>query len=281
MLCKVPFRPQAGVEYGCGQCLPCRINKRREWTARLVLEMSTYASPTAFFTLTYAPEWLPADGSVVPADIEDFRRKLRYVLGSGFRYYFVAEYGERTGRPHYHGLLFGVVPSLSVIERAWSVDGKCRGKCDVSVAGVDVAGYVAGYVTKKWTKKDHKDLRGRHREFARMSRKPGIGADGVQSIIDWLYSSEGATYLQRYRDVPKTVRFNGAIFPLGRYLVTRIRLAHGIDVSDRDPVRAKLQMLQRLDQASPDLRALRELKRVNHARKAQFYASLKRAKEKL
>lgn len=276
MLCKNPFRPMKGVEYGCGQCLCCRINKRREWTARLVLEASSHRAASAFVTCTYAPEWLPDGATLVPAHAEEFRYRLRYALGFGFRYYYVGEYGERGGRPHYHWLLFGLQPYASVFERIWE-----KGSIHVGEFSVDSAAYCAGYVTKKWTDKEHKDLHGRHPEFARMSRRPGIGVHGLQSIIGWLYSSEGAAYLQRMRDVPQTVRFNGGIFPLGRHLVSQLRLEFNIDVSDRDEVRARRKYFERLDQALPELAELREFRREGHFRKAKFYARLKREKGKI
>lgn len=277
MLCKVPFRPSQGVEYGCGQCIPCRVNKRRLWTARIILEASSYREPSSFVTLTYAPQWLPEGGTLVPAHADEFRYKLRYHLGRGFRYYYVGEYGERSGRPHYHFVLFGVMPDAADVLRIWA---KCESQ-GVVVGSVtfDSAAYVAGYVTKKWTGKDDPNLRGRYPEFSRMSRKPGIGVPGLQGVINWLYTSDGAAYMQRFRDVPKSLRFGGKVFPLGRYLVERLRLEFGIDVSDRDPVRAKLQTLARLEQALPELSAIREAKRVGHAQRVEYYRKSKRAKE--
>lgn len=247
----------------------------------MVLEAACYAGPSCFFTLTYAPKWLPPGGNLVPEDLKAFRLRLRYLLGGGFRYYFVGEYGERSFRPHYHGVLFGVMPTLDQLESAWSVKGELRGGVHLGVFTVDAATYVAGYVTKKWTKADHPDLFGRHPEFSRMSRRPGIGARGLQGVVDWLRSSDGEAYLQRERDVPIVVRFNGKIFPLGRYLVERLRLVMGIDVADRDPVRALKKTLLHLEHGAPELMAMREFKRENNYRKAVFYSNLRRAKEKL
>ena len=42
----------------CGQCLACRINRRREWLARLHLEALDH-DVVLFATLTYSDEFLP------------------------------------------------------------------------------------------------------------------------------------------------------------------------------------------------------------------------------
>lgn len=272
MLCIRPFKVRPGQEFGCGQCLPCRINRSRMWTARIVLEAAVHGSkPSSFFTLTYSPECVPPGGSLVPAHVEEYRYKLRYAVGP-FRYYFVGEYGERRGRPHYHGLLFGLMPYIEQIRAAWSY-----GSVHCGVLTQDSAAYCAGYVTKKMTKKDDARLSGRHPEFSRMSRKPGIGARGLDGIIDWLYTSEGAAYIQRNHDVPLVIRFGGKLYPLGRYLVERLRTEFGIASSD--PVRSLRAEALRLERCVPEVMAARELKRDGHYDRAKFYSKLRRSKE--
>lgn len=270
MLCIRPYRPRPGIEYGCGQCTPCRINRRRMWTCRLVLEAAAYARPSSFITLTYRPADLPRKSSVVPAHVEEFRYKLRYLVGA-FRYYFVGEYGERSERPHYHGLLFGLRPSDTEISRCWQY-----GSFHVGDFTVSSGGYCAGYVTKKMTSKEDFRLNGRHPEFTRMSRRPGIGVPGVEGIIKWLYSSEGAKYLQRNHDVPKAVRFDGKLFPLGRYLVERIR--NELGVASADPVRSLHAEALRLDRCVPEVAAARECKREGHYQRAKFFLNQRKSK---
>lgn len=271
MLCIRPFKVRPGQEFGCGQCLPCRINRRRLWTARIVLEAAYYGSaPSAFVTLTYRPEDVPRGETVVPAHLEEFRYRLRYAIGS-FRYYAVGEYGERTQRPHYHVLLFGHFPSKEVLEHCWPYGG-----IHIGFLSVDSGAYCAGYVTKKMTSKDDPRLLARHPEFVRMSRKPGLGVPGLNGIIKWLYSSQGARYIQKYHDVPLCIRFAGKIYPLGRYLVGRLRDEFGIASSD--PLRSLHAEAVRLERCLPEVMEAREFAREGHYQRAHFYKNLRRSK---
>lgn len=73
---------------------------------------------------------------------------------------------------------------------------------------------------------DHR-LNGRHPEFARMSLKPGIGAD----MMDDVASSLMALDLEKtLHDVPSTLRHGSRIMPLGRYLTRRLRTRMGRSV---------------------------------------------------
>lgn len=245
------------------------------WTARLVLEAAVHSRPSAFITLTYDKEHHPEGGSLVPDHVDEFRYRLRYLVGP-FRYYFVGEYGEAKFRPHYHGLLFGVMPTDAAYRRVWE-----HGSFYAGTFSIDSAAYCAGYVTKKMTKKDDPRLLGRYPEFSRMSRKPGLGSAGLQRIADWCYTSQGAAYIQRFHDVPQVVRFGGKIYPLGRYLVGKLRKEFGIDTSQIDHVRGVRQEAARQERLVPEVAAAREFAREGHAQRASFYVALRRSKEKL
>lgn len=245
------------------------------------MEASFYASPSAFFTLTYSPQWLPSGGVLSPQDLEVFRYKLRHAIGP-YRYFFVGEYGSRNLRPHYHGVIFGKFPHSDVLWDAW--DRKCdRNRVQVGELLVDGAGYVAGYVTKKLTHKKDPRLAGMPLEFTRMSRRPGIGYPAVQGIADWLRSSAGQNYLSREGDVPKSIRFQNRVFPLGRYIVEKIRLVAGVDI--RDPrlqlARAINETAKRKARDTPEGREVREYKRENAARRAEWHATYDHLKRKL
>lgn len=284
MLCIRPFRLRPGMEFGCGQCLPCRINKRRIWTARLVLEGMSYAGDSLFFTLTYDKAFLPAGGTLVPGHLEEFRYRLRYVIGA-FRYYFIGEYGERRFRPHYHGVVFGWMPKDLYVDeegrlRSHELDGLWeKGVHHVGTLSADSAMYSAGYVTKKLTNADDPRLRGRHQEFCRMSRRPGIGKPGLTGIINWLYSKEGALYVQRTHDVPQSIRINGKIYPLGRYLVGELR--NEIGIASSDSLRSLRTEAMRLERLVPEVSVARELRREGSYQRAHWLVELNRSKEKI
>lgn len=65
MLCKKLVKMK-NVTAPCGQCVFCRINKKREWIARLLLEAASHPQ-TQFWTLTYEEENLPTQLAPAPA----------------------------------------------------------------------------------------------------------------------------------------------------------------------------------------------------------------------
>lgn len=257
MLCRRPFirdrtgkvlvRPDIGdikdgIPFPCGQCLACRINKRRYWTLRLLLEFFENHEKASFVTLTYSDEHLPLSESVRPVlskrDVQLFLKRVRKKFGQGIRYYAAGEYGPKTQRPHYHIILFGVGPDE--LDSDWFYFGGksgpyrpnyCRPSTLFSLwkLGVVHIGevtqhsiqYVAGYVTKKITKKGD----GLEPEFSLMSRRPGIGLPALAEI---------ARSLQKVsKRSPSTLParelvVEGKRWPLGRYLLDKLRIVSDI-----------------------------------------------------
>ncbi len=81
------------------------------------------------------------------------------------------------------------------------------------------AGYIAGYVTKKMTKKDDPRLNGRHPEFSRMSNRPGIGAKAMVDVGLSIYQNPGAFQaMVEEGDVTSVLQHGRKKLPLGRYL---------------------------------------------------------------
>lgn len=70
------------------------------------------------------------------------------------------------------------------------------------------------------TRNDHPDLQGRHQEFARMSNRPGIGADFMHEVASTLLQFN---LDQSEADVPSALRHGSRMLPLGRYLKRRLR----------------------------------------------------------
>lgn len=103
--------PNVPVLVPCGKCLACRINRRREWTARLLNE-EVYSSSSNFITLTYDEAHLPFDENgnmcVDKRDCQLFLKRLRKKYGKGIRYFLNSEYGPESGRPHYHAIIFNL-----------------------------------------------------------------------------------------------------------------------------------------------------------------------------
>jgi hypothetical protein len=217
----------------CGQCLSCRINKRRVWTHRIMLEALKHHE-NSFITLTYSDENYPKGGSLDPKELQNFIKRLRKAnVEDRLRYYSVGEYGDTTQRPHYHLALFGSGSrNVDRITKAWSRNGEPIGLVDVGHLTFASAQYIAGYVTKKMTKKDDPRLKGRYPEFARMSRNPGIGANAIEDIQKTLKGENGKRILNTFADVPTFLRSHGKNWPLGRYMVEKLRKEQGWEKND-------------------------------------------------
>lgn len=189
------------IVVSCGHCIGCRLDYSRSWADRMMLELET-AGKGLFVTLTYDNEhcpWSQFDeddnpmyGTLNKRDVQLWMKRLRKRFGDiKIRFYLAGEYGERTLRPHYHCILFGIglsdldplyehgcnelgqryyiSPDLS---ESWSL-----GHVLVSDVSWKTCAYVARYVTKKLNGPWSIDyaVRNVEPEFALMSRKPGIG----------------------------------------------------------------------------------------------------------
>lgn len=253
MLCKNPYK--RGVqEFGCGQCIPCRVNKSREWKARLVLEACGHKS-SSFITLTYSDDTLPAHNSLSRQDYRSFTK------GIGFRYFGVGEYGNKTGRPHYHFVLFGLgaTPSaVDFVESRWR-----KGRVQVAGFSHQAAGYITGYVTKKLRKADDKRLGpGQIPEFASMSRRPAIGTCGVE----YLAARQLEDKVYESLDVDAMIRIDGKPYQLGQTLREKIRAAVALpelkDMRGRRAVDFAIKSM-----AHPELALNKEIKRETQAQR--------------
>lgn len=256
MLCKKPYMAGA-IPFGCGQCLPCRVNRRRQWMWRQFLE-SLCHEQNSFLTLTYDTRNIPGNWQLRPDHLRDFIREIRRVCYPiRLRYFAVGEYGEESYRPHYHISLFGMsaVSRTSIgmfadaVQRVWG-----KGFTSVYEFNHLTAQYVAGYVVKKLT-----DRRDNHEwivpEFARMSNRPGIGAKAMEALAARLNS----TYTDwADGDVPHQLQIGKRTIPLGRYLLSRLRREVGFkeelikEIRDRKSYEKSIEMQALFTDSSPD-----------------------------
>lgn len=259
MNCERPF-VKKGQAFGCGQCLPCRINKRRIWTTRILLESACHVDKS-FVTLTYddvsMPEYVDKEtgevrGNLVRKELQDWFKRLRKRIAPlKVRYFAVGEYGDKTERPHFHIALFGY-PSCrygntrhikgrksaccsvcKVIDETWG-----KGRVSVDRLEKDSAQYICGYTVKKMTAPDDMRLNGRNPEFATMSLKPGIGFNFMyemaSSMLEFDLENKGD-------DVPSTVRSGAKEMPMGRYLQRRLRKLVGKSEETPEKVLERIQ----------------------------------------
>lgn len=237
---------------GCGQCMPCRLNRRRLWMHRMMLEAQMHGD-CSFLTLTYDDEHLPNGSSLEPKDAQDWLKRFRKRIAPlHVRYYLVGEYGDETWRPHYHAALFGFGScTADTFTRSYRHKSQrsCCFRCDLvrdtwGKGGIllgqftpESAQYVVGYVTKKMTSKEDPRLTGRYPEFARMSRRPGLGHGALEALAE---SIVRLNLDVTESDVPSSLRHGKKLLPLGRYLQRKLRVMLG-----RDPDTPKEVMLEK------------------------------------
>ena len=278
MMCRRPH-VKNGATFGCGQCMPCRINKRRTWAHRIMLE-ALVSSSASFLTMTYDDEHLPDGGSLELRDVQLYWKSLRKA-GFSFRYFVCGEYGDLSERPHYHAALFGVPPCYCDFR---SPDARChcvlfrrlwgRGNLYWGEVTPASAHYIAGYVTKKMSKEDP-SLNGRYPEFARMSLRPGIGAVAMSQVAAALRSEAGRKELARTGDVPFVLRHGRGYHPLGRYLRQCLRKELSFVARDTGVVTfEKTQKLYAMYEASGAVEEGKAIWLWNKEREAQALENL-------
>ena len=227
----------AVTPFGCGRCLPCRINKSREYQQRILLESSDWKD-CAFVSLDYKDAWLPYE--INKDDLDRWLRKLRKLTGKKFKYFAVGEYGEpekgiRLFNPHWHIIVFGLCFYNNAIDfgKAWIFHGEQIGRVVVGDVTKDSARYVTGYVTKNMYWKGEERLEGRKPE--KMFCSKGLGKKAVQRLAKKHMQIKGKT-------IPYQLQYGKRKFPLGRYLTNAWIEAQGQDDSLKELKLLKYQM---------------------------------------
>lgn len=212
----------------CGGCDGCRVERARQWAVRCMHEASRH-DDNAFATLTYSDEYLPAGGSLDKRALQLFFKRLRKAISPRrVRYYAVGEYGSQFGRPHYHALLFGYDFSdkVRLQERGGSTVWSSHSLAELWPYGLHELGSVtfasASYCAQYMVGKARKPVLGvdadgvateLEPEFSVMSRRPGVGADWLDTFGDEVYRTDG-------------VVVNGKLSRPPRYYDTRFRDLH-------------------------------------------------------
>lgn len=198
----------------CGRCNFCLAARRGDWSFRLSQEYLVSDS-AFFFTMTYADMDLVFNVSsrlseLLLRDVQLWFKKLRkrvaeFYPSTRLRYYLVGEYGDDSGRPHYHVLMFNLPPMFVgkdemeltqfpdgvFVDPAMAVSKCWRG-------GLVHVGCVTGasiYYVVKYHVNKLMEWPGRAPPFAVMSRRPGIGAAYADSGSRWQRSEGGRSYV--------------------------------------------------------------------------------------
>lgn len=199
-------------ELPCGHCIGCRQAQSKEWANRLMMEMM-YHDSAYFCTLTYDnahihPAFDEETGlchgmfTLCKRDVQLFFKLLRRRFPNDkIRYYLAGEYGDTTGRPHYHSIIFGLHLN-DLVKCGRSETGNqyytsesfasCwpHGFVSVEPANYATCKYVSSYVTKKLGIRANEFYldQGMVPPFSLCSRKPGIGFMYLEEHPDlWEY----------------------------------------------------------------------------------------------
>ena len=228
MRCSYPQRKRIAkdeyIVYPCGKCNACRRNRAKEWGFRAYVESLSFER-SIFLSLTYDDEHLPIGTkgypTLCPDHLVTFWKDFRYYVGK-CRYMACGEYGDKTHRPHYHAIVFGVSLDNSVFfdkfysprKKAWIARCKAWRYGEVCIGEVTIGScnYCAKYVTKRKTGKSGEAYYAKYGiepEFARMSRRPGLG-------YDYLIQNEDLIRKRNY------VMLKGHKLPLPRYYVSKL-----------------------------------------------------------
>lgn len=226
-----PGKSYVGATKGqvpCGACIGCRVVYKQHWTTRLIHERASHVD-ACFVTLTLEDEHYPACGGGQTWHIQAFMRRLRKAFPDlRIRFFAASEYGETTGRLHYHALLYGVafadrqfskksktgepMFTSATLDAAWRL-----GFATVQDFTEATAAYVAGYAVKKIGGKPADEHYWRAHpvtgelvhvrpEFSLMSRKPGIGGDWFKEWAGDCFPSGFLVEDGRKVPVPKAYR---------------------------------------------------------------------------
>lgn len=257
----------------CSQCIGCRLDRSKQWAIRCLHEAQMH-NENCFITLTYNNTNITND--LIYPHFQKFIRKLRKKTGQKIRYYMAGEYGENTGRPHFHACLFGYRPNdlkifrelpngsrlytSEFLETLWGY-----GFTSVGDVTLESASYVARYIMKKitgpmaenryWsvnpaTGEAHPITP----EFNRMSLKPGIGqtwfdlyqADVYptgQCIINGRKMKPPRYYETKYKEL-KPLRYEELQYD--RYLTSNPAESHPDRLAVRETVtKARFNLKQR------------------------------------
>lgn len=183
---EIKFSRRSGsthIPLPCGKCIGCKIRRSQDWAVRCVHE-SQFHEQNMFITLTYDDEYLPNGNTLIKKHVQDFIKRFRTLISpKRIRYFACGEYGEKSGRAHYHIILFGyefddkfphqrgknyTLYRSPTLEKLWPF-----GNSNFSDVNYSTALYCTLYAGKNILTEEQ--LGDRLKPFLLMSKKPPIG----------------------------------------------------------------------------------------------------------
>lgn len=212
--------PDYYISVPCGRCQNCQKRRLQSYRFRIYHELKSHPA-SLFVTLSFTDDALEEYKENLNKAVCQFMDAMRKEYGKEIKHFFVLEYGDVNGRPHYHGLLFGV-PHLDFfkVESIWNRgNGKIRNSeipfegFYFKPRGIIYLEYVrepekcASYICKYLTKEYSPD-----RKTPRVLTSIGIG----KSYLDTLDAK-----LNKY-NLDTTITWFGYPFQLPRYYTDKI-----------------------------------------------------------
>ncbi len=240
-----PFKPVYSTQVPCGKCINCLKDKQTSWMLRLCNEAKCH-NVLLFITLTYAddlrntrnsvPSFVDKDTgevyfSVYKTHLQEwlkrFRSNFKRKSNKTFKYFFTAEYGPLSKRPHYHGLLFGVtLQEFMCAKNEWE---KMYGFTVVKEIPLTSDKQIFGackYVAKYASKGEFENPLVKEKKVLPVFRliSKGIGLKYVKDTFIYhrgFTTSSGVSRIQQIAEKSR-VFFNGFYYKMPRYYKGKI-----------------------------------------------------------
>ena len=202
------------------------------WRLQYEYKKSNFAQ---FITLTYSEDFIPQNGYLVKADLQNFFKRYRKALNAKIKdplplkYFACGEYGDTTDRPHYHAILFN--PEINIVENTWK-----KGAVHYGPVNDATIMYTLKYMVKENKRQDKPS------EFQLMSKGLGTGYLDNEKNIAW----HNADYENRYHlplhdlKVPMPRLWKQLIFP--DYKRAKINKAFKRKKALEEPLTTKQEM---------------------------------------
>lgn len=254
MLCKFPItmrhpKEPRMIEFPCGQCLPCRIRKKSQWTLRNLLE-SRLAVSSSFWTLTFRDNDLHNLHKIGRKQIIyrflDALRKSETRAGNSqpIRLYGCYELGGTLGRPHYHMLIYNMIKNYTQPTKYIRNLPRPRYHTKLWPYGhVDIGEYNPATVnyTIEYLMKDTRTSGAQ--SFPIRTARPAIGYYGLRSLAESLARKHGTL-----PELPVSLKLDGRSYPLDRWskdvLRKHFKKNGGTFTEWKGPIQKKLRFLQ-------------------------------------
>lgn len=226
MACLSPITvisPAGPVEVRCKQCLQCRIARQSGLALQCVMEQSQSLCAD-FWTLTYrdAPEEFDyKDFSLFLKRLRKWNRSAGNLMP--IRYFACGEYGSKSGRPHYHALIFNALsPDTDRLRtRLWP-----HGFVYIGTVTHSSIRYTARYCLKFGEKGDL--------GFAHWSTKPVLGHVGMALLGQYMRLHQPQALEAK---PPTMVEIEGKRYQLNDAMRKAFAEGAGLEVSPRAALR--------------------------------------------